>query len=196
MWSERPTCGMRQSSAGWTSMKLSAAHVGLVGAVVVETEDHKPKGSEMTCNRAGLVRRDTVLCFSYLLANLKVLCLKIFLNICLRGWSLMWKKHFIPKLEMKVRIVNWYVRKGTDQYLSQWRVVVVQSLSHVQLFVTPWTAACQASLSFTISWSLLKLMSIESVMPSNHLILCHLPFPPDLSLSQHQGLFQWVNPSH
>ena len=47
-----------------------------------------------------------------------------------------------------------------------------QSLSHGQLFVTPWTAAHQASLSFTISWSLLKLMSIESVRPSNHLILC------------------------
>ena len=49
----------------------------------------------------------------------------------------------------------------------------VQSLSHVQLFVTPWTAACQVALSITISWSLLKLMSIESVMPSNHLIVCH-----------------------
>ena len=48
----------------------------------------------------------------------------------------------------------------------------VQSLSRVQLFVTPWTAARQASLSITDSWSLLKLMSIESVMPSNHLILC------------------------
>ena len=48
----------------------------------------------------------------------------------------------------------------------------VQSLSHTQLFVTPWTAACQASLSISNSWSLLKLMSIESVMPSNHLILC------------------------
>ena len=47
----------------------------------------------------------------------------------------------------------------------------VQSLSFVRLFVTPWTAACQASLSITNSWSLLKLMSIESVMPSNHLIL-------------------------
>ena len=45
--------------------------------------------------------------------------------------------------------------------------------SHVQLFVTPWTAACQVFLSFTISQSLLKLMSDESVMPSNHLILCH-----------------------
>ena len=50
--------------------------------------------------------------------------------------------------------------------------VVVHSLSCVQLFVTPWTAAHQASLSFTISQSLLKLMSIESVMPSNNLILC------------------------
>ena len=48
----------------------------------------------------------------------------------------------------------------------------VQSLSHVWLFVTPWTAAHQASLSITNSWSLIKLMSIESVMPSNHLILC------------------------
>ena len=51
--------------------------------------------------------------------------------------------------------------------------VVVQSVSHVQLFVTPWTAACQASLSFTISQSFLKLMSTESVMPSKHVILCH-----------------------
>ena len=49
----------------------------------------------------------------------------------------------------------------------------VQSLSHVRLFVTPWTAACQASLSITNSWSLLKLMFVESVMPSNHLILCY-----------------------
>ena len=49
----------------------------------------------------------------------------------------------------------------------------VQSLSRVQLFATLWTAACQASLFFTNSRSLLKLMSIESVMPSNHLILCH-----------------------
>ena len=48
----------------------------------------------------------------------------------------------------------------------------VQSLSHVRLFVTPWTAACQASLSITNSHSLPKLMSIELVMPSNHLILC------------------------
>ena len=50
-------------------------------------------------------------------------------------------------------------------------VVVVQLLSRVWLFAIPWTAACQASLSFTISWSLLRVTSIESVIPSNHLIL-------------------------
>ena len=50
---------------------------------------------------------------------------------------------------------------------------VVQSLSHVRLFATSWTTACQASLSFTITWSLLKLMSIESAMSSNHLFFCH-----------------------
>ena len=56
-----------------------------------------------------------------------------------------------------------------------------QSLSRVQLFVTPWTVARHASLSITNSWSLLKLMSIESVMPSNHLILCcHLLLLPSI----------------
>ena len=52
--------------------------------------------------------------------------------------------------------------------------LVVQSLSCVHFFATPWTAACQASLSSTISWSLLKFMSIKLVMLSNHLLLCHL----------------------
>ena len=55
---------------------------------------------------------------------------------------------------------------------TQTHISSVQSLSRVRLFVTPWTAACP-SLSITNSWSLLKLMSIESVMPSKHLILCH-----------------------
>ena len=58
---------------------------------------------------------------------------------------------------------------GINEYVQS-----VQSFSHVRL-CDPWTAACQASLSFTNSWSLLKLISIESVMPSNHVILCH-PF--------------------
>jgi len=57
----------------------------------------------------------------------------------------------------------------------------VQLLSHLRLFATPWTAACQASLSITSSWSLLKLMPIESMMPSNHLILCDpILLPPSI----------------
>ena len=57
-------------------------------------------------------------------------------------------------------------------YVYMYQFSSVQSLSHVRLLATPWTVACQASLSITNSRSLLKLMSIESVMPSNHLILC------------------------
>ena len=67
--------------------------------------------------------------------------------------------------------------------------------SRIQLFATPWTAAHQASLSITNSRSLLKLMSNELVMPSNHLILSS-PSPPTFNLSQHQGLFRWVSSSH
>ena len=60
-----------------------------------------------------------------------------------------------------------------DSWFIMCFVVVVQSINYVQLFVTPWTVAHQASLSFTISRSLLKLMSVVLMMPSNHLILCH-----------------------
>ena len=67
-------------------------------------------------------------------------------------------------------------------------LVVVQLFSHVPLFATPWTAAHQASLSFTISWSLLRLMSIESVMPSNHLILV-VPFSSCLQSFPASGAF-------
>ena len=59
-------------------------------------------------------------------------------------------------------------------------VVIIQSLSRVRLFATPWTSACQAFLSFIISWSFLKLMSIESVMSSNHLILCRALLLPSI----------------
>ena len=74
-------------------------------------------------------------------------------------------------------------------------VTVICLLSPVQLFATPWIAACQAFLSFTILWSLLRLMSIESVMSSNHLILCHpiflLPsiFPSIRVFSNESALF-------
>ena len=71
----------------------------------------------------------------------------------------------------------------------------IQVLSSVQLFATPWITGRQASLSITNSWSLLKLISIESVTTSNHLILSS-PSPPTFNLSQHQGLFQWVSSSH
>ena len=72
----------------------------------------------------------------------------------------------------------------------------VQLLSRLWLFATPWTAAHQASLSITNSRSLHKLMSIELVMPSNHLILCHPllllpPIPPSIRV-----FFQWANSSH
>ena len=86
--------------------------------------------------------------------------------------------------------------------LENSRISSVQSLSHVRLFGTPWTAACQASLSITYSQSLLKLMSIELVMPSNHLILCHplllLPsiFPSIRVFSNESVLcIRWPNPS-
>ena len=75
-------------------------------------------------------------------------------------------------------------------FLRPLHIVVVQSLSHVGFYMTSQTTSHQCSLSFTISWSLLKVMSIESVMPSNQLILCHLS--PALNLAQHQGLFQRV----
>ena len=68
----------------------------------------------------------------------------------------------------------------------------VQSLSRVRLFATPWIAACQASLSITNSWSLLKLMSIQSVMPSSHLILYHPllllpPIPPSIRVFSNES---------
>ena len=69
-------------------------------------------------------------------------------------------------------------------------ILVVQSLACVRLFLTPWTAACQAPLSSTVSQSLLKFMSIESVMLSNHLILCHPLLLWPSNLSQRQGLLQ------
>ena len=72
----------------------------------------------------------------------------------------------------------------------------VPSLSLVWLFAIPWIAACQASLSITITQSSLKLTSIESVLPSSHLVLCRSLFFLPPNPSQHQSLFQWVNSLH
>ena len=82
------------------------------------------------------------------------------------------------------------VPSGADDL--EWGISSVQSLSHVQLFATPWIAACQAPLSIANSRSLLKLMSIKSVMPSSHLILCHPllllpPIPPSIRVFSNQS---------
>ena len=75
----------------------------------------------------------------------------------------------------------------------------VQSLSRVRLFATPWTPACQASLSITNSQSSLRLTSIESVMPSSHLILCRPllllpPIPPSIRVFSNEAAYSWVLP--
>ena len=77
----------------------------------------------------------------------------------------------------------------------------VQSLSRVWLFVTPWITACQASLSITNSWSLLKLTSIESVMPSSHLILCCPlfllpPIPPSIRVFSNESILRMRWPKY
>ena len=83
----------------------------------------------------------------------------------------------------------WAIRSN-DEILQS--IVTVQSRNRVQLFVTPWTAAHHASLSFTISQTLLKLMSTESVMPSSHLILCRPllllpPVPPSIGIFSNES---------
>ena len=77
-------------------------------------------------------------------------------------------------------------------YLSIFVIAVVYSLSCVWLFATPWTVECQASLSFTTSQNMLKLMSIESVMPSNHLILCCPLLLPSLFPVSGSFLMSWL----
>ena len=77
--------------------------------------------------------------------------------------------------------------------------VIVQSFSHVQIFAIPWTTACQASLSFTISWCLFRLMSVELMMPSNHLLFCSpllllSSIFPGIRVFSNTGC--WVSKSH
>ena len=90
---------------------------------------------------------------------------------------LIWEEWYLSSRALwKIKkLVFSKIFRRPDQFNS------VQSLSHVQLFATPWTAARQTSLSITSSWRLLKLMSIKSVMQSNHLILCRpLLLPPSI----------------
>ena len=88
------------------------------------------------------------------------------------------------------------IRRCWNEVENAYHFSSVQLLSHVQLFVTSWTAERQASLSITNSWSLLKLTSTERVMSFNHLILCHPLLLPAFNFSQHQSLFQWVSSLH
>ena len=93
--------------------------------------------------------------------------------------------------ELQVNLFNFNLRGNYYLYYT----VVLQLLSHVLHFATPWNAGCQASLSFAISWSLLKLMSMEAVMPSNHLIRC-CPFLllasiiPSIKVFSNESAFQ------
>ena len=93
----------------------------------------------------------------------------------------MWTSNSTPVyISRENKNADWkrYIHQNVHQFSS------VQSFSRVRLFATPWTVACQASLSITNSWSLPKPMSIESVMPSSHLILCRpLLLLPSIFLS-------------
>ena len=86
-------------------------------------------------------------------------------------------------------------------YFMKFQSSSVQSLSHVQLFATPWIIARQTSLSITNSWSSLKLMSIESVMPSSHLILCRPllllpPIPPSIKVLSNESTLRMRWPKY
>ena len=90
-------------------------------------------------------------------------------------------------------------RKGKRQDIMV--LSSIQLLSRVRCFVTPWIAACQASMSITNSWSSLKLMSIKSVMPSSHLILCHLllllpPIPPSIRVFSNESTLRMRRPKY
>ena len=102
---------------------------------------------------------------------------------------------FLPRRKhLVIYLINQNIHILSSHFTDFWEIPIlmqpplqfssVQSLSYVWLFVTPWTATCQASLSITNPWSLPKLMSIELVVLSNHLILCcPLLFPPSIFLS-------------
>ena len=101
--------------------------------------------------------------------------------------TLIW---YYPDLDRSQRYF-WWTRQNT----CKWHVVV-QSLSRVWLLATPWTVARHVSLSFTVSWSLFQLMSMESAMPSSHVILCHplLLLPPAYLRLLICSLFHRISP--
>ena len=98
----------------------------------------------------------------------------------------------VTSLMILVQWGSWVQVLVLPVFSNHWSIVIVQSPSHIWLFVTPWTAAHQASLSPTIFWSLPKFTFIELVMPANHLILCPPSSPYVFNLFQHRYLFQLV----
>ena len=94
-----------------------------------------------------------------------------------------------------LRFTIWVIFSGANFYSWMFHVSSVQSLSRVQLFASPWIAACQASLSIINSWSLLRLIyQVSDAIQPSHLLSSRSPPAPNPS--QHQDLFQWVNSSH
>ena len=155
-------------------------NTGLLGKMIIN-------GSQANTSRR---------CVSYLiyspllpLGHWIELLLKLPLNI-----KPYWYSHTVyiwrPSIWYFAAIIQHIIQPFPFQFSS------VQSLNHVRLFATPWTAARQASLSITNSRSPPKPMSIESVMPSKPHYPLSPPSPPALNLSQHQGLFKWVSSSH
>ena len=111
-------------------------------------------------------------------------------------YSAMKKKTFESVLMRWMKLEPIIQSAVSQKEKHQYSTSSVQSLSRVQLFVIPWTAACQASLSITNSQSSLKLMSIKSVMPSSHLILCRPllllpPIPLSIKVFPMSQLFTW-----
>ena len=101
---------------------------------------------------------------------------------CLYSQGRIWNSNIVELRRALEDSSPIYTFMDEDTQFQQDAVAVIQSLSRVLLFATPWTAACQAPLSFTISQSLFKLKSIELVIPSNHLIVCWLLLCPLLLL--------------
>ena len=108
------------------------------------------------------------------------MCIYVFYLIIRYYWIIMLSRILGKRPGLYYSINTCFVKQSRKPKISV-QFSSVQSVSHVWLFATPWITACQASLSITSSQSLLKLLSIESVMPSNHLILCcPLLFPPSV----------------
>ena len=111
----------------------------------------------------------------FFLTVFEVLWSKIFDTVCTILKVFLWQSS--PEIMLRKGCNRYELKAGEEKPLSS----VTQLLSCVQLFAAPWTAVCQASLSITNSQSLLKLMSIELMMPSNHLLLCHpVLLPPSI----------------